>query len=307
MPRLSVILPARNAEATIGRAVASTLRAMPNDAQLLVLDDGSTDTTAVEALRAGETKHGLDPRLKVESRPASGGIARALTWLLANIDSEFVARMDADDISAPWRFQRAMSALNRGTDVVFQQVAFLQGTKLKPQPPVSIPPEVFSLYLLLTNPVSHPTMVARRAALDSVGGYREVPAEDYDLWLRLAAAGFAQRRLPLWGLAYRVHPDQITASSEWRGKSWTNPDQAEAYSKLAQRRVGAPLERIVALALKPSGERGVALDHAEALLAQAISRVPHPHRLLLQRKLKERISWARTYEQPQSLKDRHEG
>lgn len=50
MPRLSVILPALNAEDTVARAVSSTLRALPADAELVVLDDGSTDDTANRAV-----------------------------------------------------------------------------------------------------------------------------------------------------------------------------------------------------------------------------------------------------------------
>ncbi|MFV8381452.1 glycosyltransferase family 2 protein [Corynebacterium hindlerae] len=298
MPKLSVILPARNAATTVAQAVSSTLRALPDDAELVVLDDGSTDTTAAAALRAGERFQGPNSRLKVVSRPASGGIAHALNWLIDNTDSEYIARMDADDLSAPWRFRTALPALQRGNDVVFQQVAFLSGKVVKPQPPLGIPSEVFPLYLLLTNPVSHPTMVATRAALSKVGGYRHVPAEDYDLWIRCAVAGLHLQRQPLWGLAYRVHPAQITASHQWRTASWTNPEQAAAYAQLATRVVGAPTERLVSAALLPVDKRAAALERAERYLGKTISTMPQPHRMLLQRKLRTKLSWARQFASP---------
>ena len=83
-------------------------------------------------------------------------------------------------------------------------------------------------HLLLTNPVCHPTMLATRDIIDRVGGYRSVPAEDYDLWIRVASAGGRIRRLASWGLLYRIHPGQVTGNKAWRSDSWKNPDQAQA-------------------------------------------------------------------------------
>src|SRR5690606_12676863 len=99
--------------------------------------------------------------------------------------------------------------------------------------PSRIAPEDFGLHLLLTNPVAHPTLMARRSALERVGGYREVPTEDYDLWLRLAAGGARLERQALPGLAYRMHPGQITASATWRRASWTDPTISAAFAELS--------------------------------------------------------------------------
>ena len=109
MPELSVLLPARNAAGTIGRAVASTLRAMPSDSELVVGDDSSTDATAE---RAQEAAAG-DPRLRVlPIAPGEGGVARVLGQLMAATDSSLVGRMDADDVSLRGRFRdlRALDA-----------------------------------------------------------------------------------------------------------------------------------------------------------------------------------------------------
>lgn len=305
MPRLSVILPARNAEDTVARAVSSTLRALPSDAELVVLDDGSTDNTADRAVEGGTSKGVVDKRLRVESEDTPGGIATALNWLLEHTDSAIVARMDADDVSLPTRFRAELRALDNGDDYVFPQVVNATGRKLSPAAPVPIPPTVFPLHLLLTNPVSHPAMVARRHALDAVGGYREVPAEDYDLWMRAALDGASLRRMATWGLLYSQHPGQITASESWRNSSWRNPVQAEVFTKLSQQLTGVALQRIVAIALTPSDERTRLLAEFERAITPVIARVPAPHRQFLQRKLRGRLRWAREFHNGGSIHENH--
>ncbi|WP_257180974.1 glycosyltransferase family 2 protein [Corynebacterium cystitidis] len=295
MPKLSVILPAQNAASTVARAVSSTLRALPSDAELVVLDDGSTDHTAASA-RAGATRKGVvDKRLRIERRDGSGGIATALNWLLHHTDSEFVARMDADDICLPWRFHTPVRALEGGDDVVFSQVNNFTGRKLKPAAPVPIPPDAFSFHLLLTNPVSHPAMVAQRSTLETLGGYRDVPAEDYDLWMRAALHGARLRRVASWGLLYRVHPEQITASPTWRHASWRDPQQAEIFAQLSKKITGITLERLVSIALAPPEEKDAQLRHFEDAVLSAIDALTVPQRLIVKNKLHARLVWARSY------------
>ncbi|GAB3701065.1 glycosyltransferase family 2 protein [Corynebacterium nasicanis] len=295
MPHLTVLLPARNAAATIATAVSSTLRALPADAVLHVLDDGSTDATAERALAAGTRKGVVDPRLRVDSRPGAGGLAHALNGMLAETDSAVVARMDADDITLPWRFATSLPALRRGTDVVFTQIMRSTGRTLVPGAPLGIGPQAFPLHLLLTNPVSHPTMVGRREALERVGNYRAVPAEDYDLWLRLAAAGVGLRRLPLSALIYRHHPQQITADPEWARRSWHDPLQAEAFADLSEQLTGARLPRLVTLAHLAPEERESALQTFRERLLTAIDNAPPTARPLLRHRLRERSAWVRGY------------
>lgn len=288
VPDVMVLLPARNAAGTIFSAVSSTLRALPQDAELFVLDDGSTDDTAALAAAAGRG----DSRLRVESRPASGGLGLALNSMLAEADCRLVARMDADDVSLPWRFRLALPTIEKNIDVLFSQVVNFRRRRIQPLPPVGIPPEVFPLHLLLTNPVSHPTMIARR---DVVDGYRQVPAEDYDLWLRLAAAGRRMRRLATWGLLYRLHSNQVTASAQWRASSWNDPLQAEAFADLSERLCGVRLWRIVALAQLPVAERDAGLSEFVSLVDAQIAAVPRAHRYLLRRRLAERLAWAQSF------------
>src|SRR5512135_1549082 len=98
MPRVVVLLPARDAAATVRAAVVSILRQTERDLRVVCVDDGSRDGTA--AVLAGLAER--DRRVEVVSGPGEG-IARALNRGLARCDAELVARMDADDVAHPER------------------------------------------------------------------------------------------------------------------------------------------------------------------------------------------------------------
>lgn len=286
MPRLSVIIPAYNAAETITSAVRSTLRALPRDAEVVVLDDGSSDKTADAAGAIG------DSRVRVLSR-SNRGVAATLNDLLDATDSEFVARMDADDIVLPGRFHRQSRAIGEADAVFTTVVTWGSGAPGMPRPS-AIAATDFGMHLLLTNPVAHSTLLARRSAIVGAGGYRKLPTEDYDLWLRMTAGGARIRRLALPGLAYRVHPGQITASAEWRRSSWKNAELAAAYSALAQRLLGFPAIRITSLSIDESRtpeQKRAELDRFTALFEQALHGRSASAQRALRRKLAERRSW----------------
>ena len=103
------------------------------------------------------------------------------------------------------RFKRTLRAIERGDDMAFTQMIELRGSRPVPRMPYEIGPEDMGWHLLLTNRfVIRPCCYARDHR--SRGGYRSVPAEDYDLWMRVASAGGRIRRLAPWGLLYRIHP-----------------------------------------------------------------------------------------------------
>lgn len=290
MPRLSVIVPAYQAADTIGSSLGSTLRALPRDAEIVVLDDGSSDGTA-------DAARGLqDSRVRVLSRP-NRGVAATLNDLLAATDSEFVARMDADDLVLPGRFSRQLRALAEGADGAFTTVVTWGSGRPGLPRPSAISAQAFGLHLLLTNPVAHSTFAGRRAAIEDAGGYRELPTEDYDLWLRMAARGARLQRLALPGLAYRVHPGQVTASADWRRSSWENVELAEAFSALAETLIGSPAVRITSLSIDESRSAADKLAVFESFripFEAALRRQAPTAQRALRRKLAERRAWLTT-------------
>ncbi|MWB99192.1 glycosyltransferase family 2 protein [Agromyces seonyuensis] len=216
MPRLSVLMSAKDAAATIRSAMRSTLRAMPRDAELVVLDDGSTDATGEIADSLG------DRRVQVLRQETNIGISAARRRLLAETDSPLVAVMDADDVSLPWRFAVQTRAVDAGADLVVAPCVNFRRSpfRLRPGNPAPITAAAMPLHLVLGCPLVHPTLVAKRSALEAVGGYRaDAVAEDYDLYLRAAAAGLRLVRVGTPVLAYRLHDSQTSGNAAYHRRA----------------------------------------------------------------------------------------
>lgn len=227
--RLSVLVPARNAADTITLSLRSTLRALPADSEVLVLDDASVDGT-------GDRAHALgDNRVTVIRSDSPSGVAGALNTLLGEARGEFVARMDADDVVLPGRFHLQLARLAPKVDILFGGVLhFGSGLRVPhPSPPFAISPDAFPVALLIDNPVAHSTMLARRSAIEDLGGYRKCLAEDYDLWLRAASSGVQLARLASPVTALRRHAGQVTADVSWAQRAAAESEWQDSYSDLA--------------------------------------------------------------------------
>ncbi|ARJ06114.1 hypothetical protein B5808_13440 [Cnuibacter physcomitrellae] len=228
MPQLVVLMPVRNGERTIVDAVKSTLRALPSDGELVVFNDGSSDNT-MQLLSAFNSTS-----LRVLGDSSSSiGVAGALNALIRASDSDLVARMDADDICLPGRLKYQMSRIKRGVDVSFTNTLHFGVGLPRPSLPVQLKTSLIASLLLTSNPVAHSTMMCRRDVLEQSGGYRECMAEDYDLWLRLAASGHRLERSAVPFLAYRHHAGQVTSASNWSERAESEPMIEDARRSLA--------------------------------------------------------------------------
>jgi glycosyltransferase involved in cell wall biosynthesis len=209
---LSVLLPYRDAGATIDVAVASVLAEAEVD-ELVAIDDGGTDGAAARVAAFAAR----DPRV-MRVATDGVGIARALAAGLARAHGDVVARMDADDMSLPRRFAKQCAILAAdarlaavGTRVGLDERA---GDGLRAyvawQNSV-ITSREHARALFVESPLCHPSVALRRSALDAVGAWRDAPwPEDWDLWLRLDAAGYALAKVPEVLLEWRASPDTTT-------------------------------------------------------------------------------------------------
>ncbi|MFZ5444273.1 MAG: glycosyltransferase [Myxococcota bacterium] len=215
-PRLSVLLPARNAEATLDVALASLAAQTFGDFEVLAIEDGSTDGTA--ALLDDWARR--DARVRVLRTPGLG-IVGALMLGLGHARAPLIARMDADDESLPTRFEESVRALDAepswagvGTGVeIFRDD--------RPPSPnlqrygrwlssLTTPALVFR-DRFIESPLCHPSMVLRREALLDAGGWREGDfPEDWELWLRLMERGARLSCLPLTLHRWRDHDRRLT-------------------------------------------------------------------------------------------------
>jgi len=184
---------------------------------MIVVDDGSTDG-------APERLAGRDPRFHV-IRQSPRGLVAALRTAAANSDAPFVARMDADDVAHPLRFEvqlalggdiRATRVRGRGApEGMRRYIRWNNGLATH---------DAMSNALFIESPIVHPTAFFARDAYERAGGYRDPGwAEDYDLWLRAWAAGLSFAKAPRVLLTWSDRPDRLTR---------THP----AYSEKALRR-----------------------------------------------------------------------
>ena len=200
-PRVSVLLPCRNAEATLDEAVASLLGQTLHEFEILAVDDGSEDTTAAML----ERWSARDTRIRTLHIPPSG-IVTALNAAAARARGSIFARMDADDIAAPERLERQVAFLDGASDIAACGTAVryfprraLRGGARRYESWLNgvVSPEDVERDLFIECPIAHPTLAVRRAAFETVGKYRDPGwPEDYDLVLRLWVSGFRLANVP---------------------------------------------------------------------------------------------------------------
>ena len=215
MPRVSVLLPVRNAAPWLASSLSSLRRQTLRDLEVIAVDDGSTDGSGEILDRAAAS----DPRVRVFHTPARG-LPAALNHALGQARAPYVARHDADDLSHRTRFALQLDTLRRqrGVTVVGSRI------RLFPREQVGAgmrrwaawhnaltSHETMAREILIDSTLVHGTAMMRRRAIERIGGWRDLPwAEDVDLWWRLLASGarFAKRREVLYG--WRQHRGSAT-------------------------------------------------------------------------------------------------
>ena len=209
-PFVSVILPVHNGEEHLAAAIDSILRQTHANFELIVLDDGSTDRSA--AIAAGFD----DARIRLVRNERNLGIVATLNKALELARAEFVARMDADDIADPRRFEMQVARLLSDPDVALlgTGITFIdtQGRSCGAPRRPAIGPGFVRWRLLRGTCLFHPTLMINRARAAGNARYsEEFPhAEDYELCLRLSRRHRLDN-LPEHLLQQRLHPGSISA------------------------------------------------------------------------------------------------
>lgn len=218
--KVTFLMPAYNAYPYIRHSVSSMMKQSMKDFHAIIIDDGSTDKTSeyLDSIR--------DSRFEIVHQKNAGYVA-ALTNGAKLITTEYIARLDADDIALPERLSKQVNFLDLNPNVAvvgchcgyiflsdYRFSVNLLFKRFQPElfPQMEKPP--------FWNPIkdghnlTHPSATIRRAAFESVGGYRSLaPAEDYDLWIRLHDAGYSLACLPDVLCLYRVSVTSVSSQS----------------------------------------------------------------------------------------------
>ena len=208
MPIISVVIPAYNAEKWISQTIKSVQQQTFSDWEIIVIDDGSTDST-LEILKGI-----VDERLKVFSYE-NGGVSVARNRGLAHSAGEFIAFLDADDLWTPDYLELHLAALKQHpeADVAYCWTARIdeKGDFLSTKPPVFFQGNVYP-QLLVKSFLDCGSLLIRQQAIQSVGEFDPCLklGEDWDYWLRLARHSHFVL-IPKVQLLYRQWSDSTTS------------------------------------------------------------------------------------------------
>lgn len=234
MARVDVLMPAYNAASTVREAVESLRGQTLRDTRIIVVDDGSTDETPAVLSELAAA----DARIVVATT-ANQGIVEARNESLRHAGAEFIACLDSDDVAFPQRLEAQLAymdahpecvALGSAVEHVDENGVALPRMTQPGDPAFADAGKAPALepYLIQS------TLMARRADVVALGGYRHVPnSEDSDLFWRLGERG-ALVNLPDKLCKYRVHTSSIS-SSIVNGRIMAVGSQLGALSALRRR------------------------------------------------------------------------
>ncbi len=204
MPLISVIVPVHNGEKTIKNTIDSVLIQSFTDFELIVVNDGSQDSTLAAI---NEIK---DARIRVFSFPNSG-VSVSRNRGLAEAKGEFISFLDADDLWTPDKLESQLKALQEKQQaaVAYSWSDWIDesGQFLRAGGHITVNGNAYEKLLLRDFVESGSNPLIRRKALEEVGTFDEslAFAEDWDLWLRLAAR-YEYVAVPSPQILYRISP-----------------------------------------------------------------------------------------------------
>lgn len=214
-PIVSVLLPVRDGAEHLEEAVASLEAQTLEDFEVLAVDDGSTDATP-EILAAWARR---DARVGVMRQDATGIVA-ALERARDVARGRYLARMDADDVSAPTRLAEQLALMEAdpalvacGTGVEYFPDESVRDGARRYQDWLNAAhaPEEIEREIFVECPLAHPTFFLRADAVSRVGGYQDHGwPEDYDLLLRLWAGGGRLAQVPAPLLRWRESAGRLS-------------------------------------------------------------------------------------------------
>lgn len=204
-PKLSVLMPFRNCEKFLDESIRSILNQSFTDFELILINDASTDSSDAVA-----KKYLDDRRLVYICNTTNLGIAKNLNHGLRLARADIVARMDGDDVSAQDRFQKQFDFLCSNTHISFVGSFAKIIDENSQQIDVRTKPtdeKFISENIILYNPLIHPSVMFRKSAVLSLGGYSDEfgKNEDQNLWINAVYSNFLISNIPEFLINYRYH------------------------------------------------------------------------------------------------------
>lgn len=217
MPSISVIIPVFNGDKTIKDTIRSVLNQTFPHFELLIINDGSTDST-LDIIKTID-----DPRLKILSYP-NAGLAASRNRGITQSKGDYISFIDADDLWTEDKLQSQWELLKKNpkAGVAYSWTNFIDesGNSIKRKTPLSLEGNVVKELFLVNFIENGSNVLIRKSALDQVGGFDEslTNSHDWDMWLRLALHyEFVCVRSPQ--VLYRVYPTSMSGNISGLEKS----------------------------------------------------------------------------------------
>jgi len=212
-PEISVIMSVYNGEEYIAEAIESVIGQSFTDWELIIVNDCSTDGTA-DILDDFAKK---DSRVKVHTNEVNLRLPKSLNKAISFAEGKYIARMDADDVCLPDRFEKQFAFMENNGDIALSSCRFMT---LKKEGIASggcggrVDSNALSARLLFTNPILHPGIIAKADVMKELK-YDETLTctEDLELWIRFVISGHKIEILPEYLMLYRIHDKQITSTT----------------------------------------------------------------------------------------------
>lgn len=205
-PKISVVMPAYNAEKYVSEAITSIISQTFTDFEFIIINDSSADSTKqiIESFS--------DPRIKLINNERNQGVAQSLNIGISAAKGKYIARMDADDISLPERLQTQFNFMERNPDIDICGSwieTFGDRNEIVKKPLVHSDIRDTTFF---SCSMTHPTVIFKRDL--NIQYSSDFPrAEDYDLWCRkINELKFAN--IPEVLIRYRLHEYQVSSANK---------------------------------------------------------------------------------------------
>lgn len=208
MPKISVIMPVYNGEKYLNEAIDSILNQTFSDFEFIIINDCSTDNTE------NIIKSYDDKRIRYIKNEKNLGVAETLNKGLDMAQGEFIARMDADDISLPERFEKQLSflQLNPECGVCGSNILIFEDNINIRELVYSETHDKIMVDMIFNSAFAHPAVMMRKDVLDNAGlryNFDFEKAEDYRLWYDILSVSNGYNIQECF-LRYRHHKSQVT-------------------------------------------------------------------------------------------------
>ena len=187
MPLISIILPVYNAEKYLEESITSIINQTYKNLEIICLDDGSTDNSKEIIKHFAKN----DKRIKIIENTHNLGLIKTLNKAIELANGEYIARMDADDISLPNRTEKQYKFLiNYKLDICDCQIKYINENNKVIKRSNFIPKTKYGIifYSFFKTPLLHPTVLTKKEIFkNNLYNYSKetIHCEDYELWTRL--------------------------------------------------------------------------------------------------------------------------